>query len=244
MVGKNVLEAGCGAGRFTEVLLAEGARVFACDLSEAVDANQANCGHHENHFVCQADIGSLPVAEGSFDVVLCLGVVQHTPDPEATIAALCSQVAPGGLLVFDHYTQGYPVTPARARLRRFLLTRSPATAMRLCRMMVSGLWPIHRLMWELGRLPGGSRVRRRFLDLSPVADYHSAYPQLGPRMLRAWAHLDTHDTLTDRYKHLRSADQLRATLAACGMTAVETEYAGNGVEVRARRPADTPRGPV
>src|SRR5215467_1067427 len=34
--GKDVLEAGCGAGRFTEILLASGANVFAVDLSEAV----------------------------------------------------------------------------------------------------------------------------------------------------------------------------------------------------------------
>ncbi len=237
VVGKVVLEAGCGAGRFTEILLREGAHVFGCDLSEAVEANQANCGHHEHHFVCQADICRLPVADGSFDVVLCLGVVQHTPDPEATIAALCRQVAPGGLLVFDHYTHGYPTTTMRDRMRRSLLERSPATAMRMCHLLVGGLWPLHRLMWWFSRIPGGTRVRRRFLALSPVVDYHNAYPQLGPRLLRAWAHLDTHDTLTDRHKHLRSADELRAALQACGMVQIETEYDGNGVEVRARRPA-------
>src|SRR5215212_3923260 len=37
--GKTVLEAGCGAGRFTEILLKAGASVFACDLSSAVEAN-------------------------------------------------------------------------------------------------------------------------------------------------------------------------------------------------------------
>src|SRR5262245_25636469 len=40
--GRSVLEVGCGAGRFTELLLDAGARVFACDLSEAVTANLAN----------------------------------------------------------------------------------------------------------------------------------------------------------------------------------------------------------
>ena len=242
VVGKLVLEAGCGAGRFTEILLREGAGVFACDLSEAVEANRANCGHHENYFVCQADICRLPVADGSFDVVLCLGVVQHTPDPEATIAALCRQVAPGGLLVFDHYTHGYPTTPSRARLRTLLLARSPATAMRICRVLVNGLWPLHRLVRGLSRLPGGHRLRRRFLHLSPVVDYHDAYPELGPELLRAWAHLDTHDTLTDRHKHLRSAEQLGSTLREVGMVQIETEYNGNGVEVRARRPAAGDRG--
>src|SRR5678815_5358153 len=41
--GKSVLEVGCGAGRFTEIMLKTGARVFACDLSSAVEANYENC---------------------------------------------------------------------------------------------------------------------------------------------------------------------------------------------------------
>jgi 2-polyprenyl-3-methyl-5-hydroxy-6-metoxy-1,4-benzoquinol methylase len=40
--GKEILEAGCGAGLFTEVMLAAGANVFAVDLSQAVEANYAN----------------------------------------------------------------------------------------------------------------------------------------------------------------------------------------------------------
>lgn len=39
LVGKRVLEAGCGAGRFTEVLLSAGARVISFDLSAAIEAN-------------------------------------------------------------------------------------------------------------------------------------------------------------------------------------------------------------
>src|SRR6187397_1731582 len=49
--GRVVLEAGCGAGRFTELLLAGGARVVAFDLSRAVEANRENCGHWPEHFV-------------------------------------------------------------------------------------------------------------------------------------------------------------------------------------------------
>lgn len=41
--GKKVLEAGCGAGRFTEILLAAGAHVWAVDISSAVEANYRNC---------------------------------------------------------------------------------------------------------------------------------------------------------------------------------------------------------
>ena len=68
--GKSVLEAGCGAGRFTEVLLSEGARVFAFDLSEAVEANYAYCKHRPDYFVCQASILQIPALPSSFDIVL------------------------------------------------------------------------------------------------------------------------------------------------------------------------------
>src|SRR5262249_51458232 len=71
---KLVLEAGCGAGRFTEVLLKAGARVTACDLSEAVEANHANHGGRPDLFLAQADILALPFAPATFDYVICLGV--------------------------------------------------------------------------------------------------------------------------------------------------------------------------
>ena len=231
--GQTVLEAGCGAGRFTEILLQAGAHVFACDLSTAVEANFANIGDVPNYFVCQADIASLPVLPESFDSVICIGVVQHTPDPEKTIASLCLYVRPGGLLVFDHYTYGYAMTTSRRWLRS-LLVRTPAEfALRFCDAMVNGLWYIHRFLWRHHRYSG---MRDRFLRLSPVVDYQDAYPQLSPEILHAWATLDTHDTLTDVYKHLRSADEITHTLRNCGMIDIETVYAGNGVEARARKP--------
>src|SRR5260370_19158777 len=85
---KQVLEAGCGAGRFTEILLEAGAYVTSVDLSAAVNANQENCPQGGHHRILQADILRLPFAPRQFDVVLCLGVIQHTPNPETTIAAV------------------------------------------------------------------------------------------------------------------------------------------------------------
>jgi hypothetical protein len=67
-------------------------------------------------------------------------------------------------------------------------------------------------------------------------DYHDPYPQLGPDLLKTWALLDTHDTLTDFYKHLRSREQISDFLAQCGMTQIETALGGNGVEARAQKP--------
>jgi SAM-dependent methyltransferase len=238
--GKRVLEAGCGAGRFTEVLLAEGAQVFAFDLSAAVKANLDNCGGRAGHFVCQADIRKLPVAPRSFDVVLCLGVIQHTPDPEETIRALAEQVAPGGLLVIDHYRYSHEdMTQVRQRLRKFLIRQKPNVAMTIIRSTVAILWPLHRLAWACRNLPLGRQFRALLLTHSPVLDYHDYYGQLGPTLLYAWAVLDTHDALTDYYKHKRTTDQIEQTLKNIGLIGVEAWYGGNGVEARARAPTTT-----
>jgi SAM-dependent methyltransferase len=235
---KSVLEVGCGAGRFTEVLLQAGARVFACDLSVAVEANFENCGDAPGYFICQADLRRLPVQPGAFDIVVCLGVIQHTPSPEETIDLLCRQVRPGGLLVIDHYRyDADDMTPARRSLRRFLLRLPPRAALTGVRLMVALLWPVHRLLWRLRGLPGMTTLRRKWLEKSPVLDYHDYYSGLGPRLLYAWAALDTHDALTDRYKHKRTAEEIRDYLTGLGMECLAASYGGNGVEAQARKPA-------
>jgi 2-polyprenyl-3-methyl-5-hydroxy-6-metoxy-1,4-benzoquinol methylase len=230
--GKTVLEAGCGAGRFTEILLDAGARVVAADLSSAVEANYANCAVSDDYFVCQADIRDLPVEAHAFDIVICLGVVQHTPQPEATIAALATCVKPGGLLAIDHYSRDYPVTTSRRMLRDLLLKLPPDTARRLALGTTQALLPLHRALWRRRR--GFGRLRRYLGRVSPVVDYYEAYPELGTALLSEWAVLDTHDTLTDRYKHLRGPDEIRSTLVRLGLADVEVSLGGNGVEARAR----------
>ena len=233
--GRTVLEVGCGAGRFTEVMLAAGACVVACDLSSAVEANYANCGDRSNYFVCQADVRALPVSPNSFDFVICLGVIQHTPSPEQTIAALASCVRPGGMLVIDHYAPDYPTTFSRRWLRSLLLRLPPASAKRLALSLSRALLPLHKLGWNQER--GRWRLRRQLQKFSPLVDYYDVYPQLGEKILAEWALLDTHDTLTDYYKHLRSVEEIKDCLTTCGLVEMEVEYAGNGVEARARMPA-------
>ena len=234
--GKEVLEAGCGAGRFTEILLASGAHVWAVDISSAVEANYKNCSPFSHYAVVQASILELPFEKGQFDIVLCIGVIQHTPDPEATMQRLCEQVKPGGLLVIDHYTYGYPSTFSRRLLRKFLLKTPERFSLRFCQTLTNLLWPLHRLFWKMRLLPSFPTIRHFFVRLSPVVDYHDAYPQLGVKLLKMWAALDMHDTLTDYYKHLRSASEIEIHLQKCGMVDIETIYAGNGVEAKAHKP--------
>jgi len=232
--GKSVLEVGCGAGRFTELMLAAGARVFACDLSSAVDANYLNCNRAGDYFVCQADVRSLPAERNAFDFVMCLGVIQHTPNSEETIAGLTRYLKPGGTLVIDHYAHAYPHNALQSLLRALLIRLSAGTAKSVTLLFTRMLLPLHRLGWSDKR--GRWRVRRFLRKYSPVVDYYEAYPQLGKRLLAEWALLDTHDTLTDHYKHFRSVEEIESSLQACGLVDLVVYYGGNGVEARARMP--------
>jgi len=99
--GKTILEVGCGAGRFTEHLVRNAKQVIAADLSEAVHSNAALGAL--NLLAIQADLYDLPSFSEPIDVIFCRGVIQHTPDPSASIRALFDQVKPGGLIIFDVY---------------------------------------------------------------------------------------------------------------------------------------------
>jgi SAM-dependent methyltransferase len=233
---KNVLEVGCGAGRFTEIMLDEGAVVFAIDLSSAVDANFQNNGSHLNVFICQADLRTLPVPPEQFDIVVCIGVIQHTPNPEETMNILCSQVKPGGMLLIDHYAYGYPATPSRNWLRRRLIKSSEEGAMSFVKRMVGLLWPLHKAFYKYRHVKLIGSLRPRFIYWSPVVDYHDFYSQLGEQLMYEWAVLDTHDTLTDHYKHLRSREEIELHLKSLGMMEVVATIGGNGVEARAKKP--------
>ena len=228
--GRQVLEAGCGAGRFTEVLLARGAHVTSIDLSNAVDSNQAGFPQGQRHRIAQADIQAAPFAERSFDLVVCLGVVQHTADPEDTIAALYGQVAPGGWLVFDHYALG-PSWLSTALLFRACLRRVPAEpGMRATERLVAVLLPLHR------RAAGSALASKLLHRLSPVLTYYRQYPVLPENLQHEWALLDTHDNLTDWYKHLRTVRQIERTLTGLGLERIWCKPGGNGIEARGRRP--------
>ena len=79
MDGARVLEAGSGAGRFTEVLCHTGAKVYSFDYSSAVDANALNNGASPNLVLFQGARFAIPFAEAAFEYVISLGVLQHTP---------------------------------------------------------------------------------------------------------------------------------------------------------------------
>jgi len=232
--GKLVLEVGCGAGRFTELLLKQGARVVSVDLSEAVTANKDNCPLSEDHCIIQADVRQLPLAERQFDIVLCLGVVQHTPSPEETLENLALQVRQGGRLVIDHYVRNLShYTKPAALLLRPMCKRLPAVVRGRAVEALVHLWfPAHLFVGR--KYPWAHKFLSR---LSPLICYVASCPELADDLQKEWALLDTHDNLTDWYKHFRTPEQIRVCLERLGFQDIRSDFAGNGLEASGQHPA-------
>jgi SAM-dependent methyltransferase len=101
--GKIVLDAGIGAGRFTDVLSRWGAEIVGVDLSYAVEASHANFRDRPNVLVAQADIGKLPLKDESVDIIISIGVLHHTPSTERYFKALVPKLKRGGRIAIWVY---------------------------------------------------------------------------------------------------------------------------------------------
>ena len=231
LTGKLVLEAGCGAGRFTEVLLKKGAILVSSDLSSAVEVNAENFPLTDKHLVIQADINDMPYADESFDVVICLGVIQHTPDTEKTIEDLYKLVKKGGTLVIDHYSFDRSNYLRLARVYRiFLRKKSSGYTIPYTQKLVKRYLPLHKKFSK-------NKLMSVLLNrISPVISYYSAFPQFTEAQQLEWALLDTHDSLTDWHKRFRNKNQITATLTKLGAAEIWCAYGGNGVEARCKKP--------
>ena len=236
--GKRVLEAGSGAGRFTEILLKHGAVLDSFDYSNAVEANAASNGASDRLTLAQADIRYPPFPPASYDVVVCLGVLQHTPDPEESIRSLWRMVKPGGALVIDHYRWKVrnflppPIGVGGNGYRHYFL-RLPKEKQYAAVKRVFDFW--FPLVWRLREHRLLQFVLARF---TPIVNY---YPHFGLRdraMYYEWMLLDTHDAMTDVYKHRRTPASIRRTLEALGACNIVVTTGGNGVEAYAEKPTD------
>lgn len=229
--GKDLLEIGCGAGRFTELLIEGGANVHAVDLSVAVEVNKENIGEKENYKIAQASVYELPFPKTSFDIVVCLGVIQHTPSSEKTIKALWEMVKPGGLLVIDHYHWriGYysTLTPL---YRKILKELKPQKSKKIVDTLVDFFFPLH---WKFKNNKGLNWLLHR---ISPLIVYTKFFPEQDKKFHYEWSKLDTYDQLTDYYKHLKTPAQIQNILQKLeGATDIWINKGGNGVEARCQK---------
>ncbi len=119
--GLDVLDLGCGSGRFTLALAAGGARsAHGVDLGTASMARArdiAGSAVMANVTFRTGDALSLPYPEGAFDFVWCNGVLHHTADMEQGVRELARVLRPGGRSFLYLYAAGGLFWTSRRRMR-------------------------------------------------------------------------------------------------------------------------------
>lgn len=219
--GLDILEAGSGAGRFSRVILEEtNANLYSIDYSSAVDANFRSNGHiaPDRFHLYQASIYEMPFPDGSFDKVLCLGVLQHTPDFEASVRALVSKAKTGGEIVVDFYPiRGWWTKIHAKYLFRPIARRMPhERLLRLIDRNADWLIAAHYALTKVGL-----HALTRFL---PLVDITGTLPgSLTEDQLREWVVLDTFDMFSPEFDNPQRTDAVVAMFERAGAKVTHVE---------------------
>ena len=104
IVGKRMVDVGCGGGILTEGLAKIGADVLGIDLSEELidiaDLHGLESGVNAHYQKISAETLAEQQPE-SFDHVTCMEMLEHVPDPGSIISACATLVKPGGMVFFS-----------------------------------------------------------------------------------------------------------------------------------------------
>jgi SAM-dependent methyltransferase len=219
--GKDVLEVGSGAGRFTQVVLQETeANLYSIDYSDAVTANYKNNGHYgERLKLFQASIYEMPFPDNSFDKVFCFGVLQHTPDFKRSVKCLIDKVKPGGEVVVDFY----PIRGWWTKIHAKYLLRPITKKMnheKLLSLIEKNIGWLMSLYFFFEKIKIG-KVTNRFL---PICDVNRTLPHdLSKEELKEWVILDTFDMFSPEHDHPQRIDLVRKWFEEYG---IEVGFAG------------------
>jgi 2-polyprenyl-6-hydroxyphenyl methylase / 3-demethylubiquinone-9 3-methyltransferase len=126
LAGKEILDVGCGGGILSEAMARAAARVLGIDLAQAVlevaelHALEAKIAVDYRLIAAEDLARERPAA---FDAVTCMEMLEHVPDPAATLRALATLVKPGGDVVVSTLNRN-PQAFAVAILGAEMITRT------------------------------------------------------------------------------------------------------------------------
>jgi SAM-dependent methyltransferase len=220
--GKDILEVGSGAGRFTQVILEQtDANLYSIDYSDAVSANYRNNSHYGDRLhLFQASIYEMPFPDSSFDKVFCFGVLQHTPDFKQSVKSLIDKAKPGAEVVVDFYPiRGWWTKIHAKYLYRPITKKMPLE--KLLNKIDKNADRLIQLYNFFDRIKIG-RIVNRFL---PVCDIKGTLPKnLSTKELREWVVLDTFDMYSPEHDHPQRISTVKKWFEEFGMQVTFADF--------------------
>lgn len=213
---KLILDAGCGAGRFTDVAASAGANVIAIDLSDAIDACYETTRVHGDRVQClQASLLDLPFRKGVFDALYCIGVIQHTPAPETIMSALPALLKPGGKLAYNFYEEGlWRRLQVPKYLLRLITPHLPiSVTLAISKFLVACLFWLTSFLAPVRKI----RILNHFI---PIASVHD--PMLTREQQYTLTLLDTFDWYGARYEKRQHHERVAELLKMAKLENVES----------------------
>jgi len=222
LTGKNVLEVGSGAGRFTQIVLDfTKANLYSIDYSDAVSANYRNNAHHGDRLhLFQASIYEMPFPDNSFDKVFCFGVLQHTPDFKKSVKSLVDKAKPGGEIAVDFYPiKGwYTKINAKYMLRPWTKKMSHEKLLNKIDGNADRLIKTYKVIDKMGL----AMIGHRFL---PMCDINRTLPaNLSKEELREWVVLDTFDMFSPAYDNPQKISTVKKWMEECGVNVTQAGF--------------------
>lgn len=201
--GKNIIEFGSGAGRFVDIVSRRGATlVVGVDITDAVDAAQDNLGSRDSVFFVQADFFQPPFMPEFFDRGYSIGVLHHTPEPEAAFAALVSMLNNEGEIGLSLYEINLYKRPNRNSLK--------VSTIEL--LWAINMWRVELFRLFTTRVPDALMIAYckyfvpvlHYLNKVPILRYlRYVLPSTCYRNLPVeWSMLDTNDTYSTKIVHM------------------------------------------
>ena len=235
--GEVILEAGCGAGRFSGIALSTGAEVYSFDLSNAIDAAVSNIqtdDEKRRHHPFQASIYEIALPHEMFDKVFCMGVLQHTPDVKKSYLSLIPFLKPGGEIVIDCYLS-QPIKHIfnlKYLLRPFFKWWKPQTLFNFWSRVISMAFD---MKMSLSKIPG---IGRFVCEIVPIGRL-SYEPEMKftPDQLKEIKTLSVFDMLSPMYDQPQKISTFRSWMVEGDLEILEITTGFNGINARGRKPA-------
>jgi SAM-dependent methyltransferase len=236
LAGKTILDGGCGMGRYLRVAAGRGAAmVVGIDLSLAVEAARELTAGRPEVAIIRGDLLRPPFAEGSFDLIYSIGVIDHTPDPRAAFLELARLLRPGGRIAIWIYERESPAVERIMNAHRAISTRLPlGVLLALCKVTAPIGLVKRRLMASRWK-----PVERLGVALHALTIGVSMHPDAEVRVC------DTLDWYAPKYLSRHTVEEVAGWFAEAGLCDVVDlsrgqsfyhEGQGNGVNLSGRRP--------